>query len=1032
MTNKKEIKVSVTDPAENARLSKLLPEPDSLDTGTGGFPIGHDRYAYDVGVPDAEGGAQGKFSAGKVKVDNSKKDLSKPTKKTLAEYLSDVTLGKQGSAPTANRYPVDRIVRPEVALTDAKGNPSPIEPVPLGQNNSFFTQNVPDSFSQDYPTIQPDIKKGKTSGQGVDGNDLLQDPTKDPVKKYTSAVLGHNRFTADGSHMITTDPAQPDANYDPELVHGKPLGSSAGGETVSMGRLASIGPTLTMRAGIELGSGQSGFNPNSGAATAGALLPGVAQLAVRRIEQQMLNAKDVIATLTTDEPKSKLFISPGSLSWGALNNTEDQYSGVAALGMAALSAAMVAGLLLIIDLLSLILGLIKPGSTAPTHDNQGRYALGRYYAGQKPPSGGLLGAATALLSLDIGALLGINPTFMPFPQALKTGSSAFFGIDPNGGVLGQLAGAAISSLGPDAGFNTVVARGIVRSTLTIVDALKGIGGSPVNIIKGILNFIDVLKTSKIIAAINIFAQLGDALLTLPAEWVDQDALGGTKVSQTDALDNSAGAVAKNRIKGSLKLAWSSNRAPANLLVSQNVAAVSRIATKLGSFDTHAGLNDLDGKIQISTILQDAVPRISPDDAALFEKQLDAEYVPFYFHDLRTNEMVGFHAFLASLTDDYTANYETVDAYGRVEPVKIYKSTGRRIGMSFYVVSTSPQDFNDMWVKINKLVTLLYPQYTAGKQVQDATGQNIFTQPFSQLIGASPMIRLRLGDLLRSNYSRFNLARLFGLGNTQFTLAGKTFSNFSKVENDKIKTDLPAKIESYKTTAGKTFIAAQGYGYVLPPAGSSLPIPNPLGGGSNGPKNADKFVPTGNPDFFEVKIVKEFTDDPRLVIGEIQLTTDPEYLATLGDTSGITAAYGDSSKPKTNYIGGQYLFPKHTLHPTQKTHDQAIDEIVALADDPFAQALSTFMDPASNVIAQSFKNTGGKGLAGFIETMNFDWYDRVTWETGLLNRIAPRMCKVTLTFAPIHDISPGLDHLGVNRAPVYPVGQLAPRPEPPKQ
>src|SRR5262249_52463598 len=150
---------------------------------------------------------------------------------------------------------------------------------------------------------------------------------------------------------------------------------------------------------------------------------------------------------------------------------------------------------------------------------------------------------------------------------------------------------------------------------------------------------------------------------------------------TDALDNGAGAQAKNRIKGSLKLAWSSNRAPANLLVSQNMGAVSRIATKLGSFDTHAGLNDLDGKIQTSTVLQDAVPRIDPDAAATFEQQLYAEYVPFYFHDLRTNEMVGFHAFLASMSDDFTANYETVEAYGRVEPVKIYKSTGRRIGMS---------------------------------------------------------------------------------------------------------------------------------------------------------------------------------------------------------------------------------------------------------------------------------------------------------------------------------------------------------------
>lgn len=1024
---KKNITPNAPTPAEEQKLTKLIPDDGQLDTGTGGFELDHKVYTYDVGVPDADGGAQGKFSPGKIKVDNSKKDLSKPTKKTLAEYLSDVTLGKAGSSPTSNKYPIDRTVRPEVSLLDEKGNPHPKPTNP--ENDATFASDVVDSYTAQYPTIKGDIKKGKVTGPGIDGNDLLHgSATSAPVKKYTSAILANNRFTSDGDHMITTDPAQPDAGYNPSLVHGKALGSSAGGETVSMGRLASIGPTLTMRAGIELGSGESGFNPNSGAATAGAILPGVAQLAVRRIDQVMLNAKDVLAGLTTDE--TSIYTSPGSLSWGALNNTEDQWTGIAALGMAALSAAMVAGLLLIIDGLSLILGLIKPGTTAATHDAQGRYALGQYYAGQKPASGGLLGAVTALLSLDIGALLGINPTFFPFPQALKTGSSAFFGIDPNAGVLGQIGGAIASGLGPDAGYNTIVARGIVRSTLTIADALSSIGGSPVDVIKSILNLIDVLKTSKVIAACNIFAQLGDAILTIPAEWTDADALGGTKISQTDANPD-ANAVVRNRLPGSLKLAWSSNRSRANLLVSQNVGAVSRIAKKLGAFDTHAGLNDLDGLIQTTTILQDAVPRISPDDAAAFENQLDAEYVPFYFHDLRTNEMVGFHAFLTSLTDDYTANYETVDAYGRVEPIKIYKSTGRRIGMSFYVISTSPQDFNDMWVKINKLVTLLYPQYTKGKLVQDETGQNKFTQPFSQLIGASPMIRIRLGDLIRSNYSRFNLARLFGLGNTEFTLAGKTFSNFSKFDADAIATKLPTTLLQYKAKAGKTFIAAQGKQYNLAPpsSGPGLPLPPSPLASSGGPSNAAKFSPTGNPDFFEVKIVKEDPDHPNNVIGEIQLTTDPEYLQTLGDTSGITKAYGDSKKPGTNYIGGQYIFGKSDLHPTQKTHDEAIDEVIALAEDPFATSLSDFVDPTKNAVAQSFKNTGGKGLAGFVETMNFDWYDKVTWETGVKGRIAPRMCKVTLTFAPIHDISPGIDHLGVNRGPVYPVGQMGPRPEP---
>jgi len=82
----------------------------------------------------------------------------------------------------------------------------------------------------------------------------------------------------------------------------------------------------------------------------------------------------------------------------------------------------------------------------------------------------------------------------------------------------------------------------------------------------------------------------------------------------------------------------------------------------------------------------------------------------------------------------------------------------------------------------------------------------------------------------------------------------------------------------------------------------------------------------------------------------------------------------------------------------------------------------------NAISRSFKTSGGKGLAGFIDSLSFDWYDGVTWETDRNrgdNKVAPMMCKVTISFTPIHDITPGLDHMGANRAPVYPVGPNAP-------
>jgi hypothetical protein len=67
---------------------------------------------------------------------------------------------------------------------------------------------------------------------------------------------------------------------------------------------------------------------------------------------------------------------------------------------------------------------------------------------------------------------------------------------------------------------------------------------------------------------------------------------------------------------------------------------------------------------------------------------------------------------------------------------------------------------------------------------------------------------------------------------------------------------------------------------------------------------------------------------------------------------------------------------------------------------------------------------GMGLAAVVTSLNFTWMDAL-WgvgEDGSGNR-APRSCKVQMNFEPIHDIAPGLDHEGFNRAPIYPVGNL---------
>ena len=1063
----------------------------AIDTGVGGFVVDGVQLEFDLGLSEPSSQTQPygpparkvDVSAGYVDSSGKPKDLTNVVKTKLGQYLSNLTSGKEGEP--ANAFPINYQTS-AVSITDPDGTPGLQSPANLDPKNNDVAF-APDSTaggsstSDAFPKIT--LNKGKAARSAPDGNSLLAGipgnatltaqpgqltgqapPPKPPsligprdqtaaIAPYQSAVLANNRFVDASSAFDTGDVANPDPGFNPQLTVQKVLGqyvkpTSTGGQTTySTLRLAAVGPLLTMRAGLELGASSAGADPNDGGLQAAALLPGFGQLGVQRIDQTLLQAKDILAGLTTDEVGGNDILSIGGQSWGQLNNTDDPYSGTDALGMVLLSTTLVVGIELIFDALSILFGLITPSLKLPPRDSSGRYSLGEYFPGSKAAtqkaSGGIGGLLSSLASLNLGALLGIQPTNYPFQKALTTGLNAFFQIPGGGGIgLNQLVGALTSST-DSPGFNSIVARSIIRSSLTIIDSMKKIGGNPMHVISAILAMIDTIRTSKLIAAINVFCTLGDAQLSLNPKFADQTGNGGIKISQMDSIpDEAASGVNKSRLNNSLKLAWASNRSPVNYLLPAPIMGLGMV-TQLGQFDPYH-FNDINTRAQTTLVKSDAGGRIDPKTAAAFEKVLDAEYVPFYFHDIRTNEMVAFHAFLASLTDDYTSNYDKTDGFGRVEPVRIYKSTERKINLSFYVAATSVNDFDEMWLKINKLVTLVYPQFTQGVQLQDkgSSPSYVFTQPFSQLLGASPLIRIRLGDLLKSNYSQFALARLFGAGNDAFQVAGQQFTSQNAFEQDNKDAIDKAFADAKLHPNGETYYADDMWYDLSPaPAGGLGGIPAPSIPGtsdSSGPQFVSQFNPgiataggVAGGTLLMIK-VSDIADDGRL-IGEVAFNDDPDSQDVLKPLiDGAQKRLADPDDPLGKTIGGKYLFPPSSLTPTPTTATKIVQKAYQAQEAPFAQALSDFTNPAAakpNAIAKAFSDSGGKGLAGFIETMNFDWYDKVTWETKL-GRTAPKMCKVTIHFSPIHDITPGLDHFGMNRAPVYPVGLMNQGPIPP--
>jgi hypothetical protein len=186
-------------------------------------------------------------------------------------------------------------------------------------------------------------------------------------------------------------------------------------------------------------------------------------------------------------------------------------------------------------------------------------------------------------------------------------------------------------------------------------------------------------------------------------------------------------------------------------------------------------------------------RLSIDEVKEFEEYLNSSYMPFYFHDLRTNEIISFHAFLNNMSDNFSVDWQNNSAYGRVEPIFQYTGTTRELQVDFYILATNELDHSRMWAKINKLVTLVYPQFTKGRALE-TTDNKKFIQPFSQIPGGSPVFRIRVGDVWKSNYNTFNVMRLFGLGQPEFDLArSDVMSQQIRSERERITREITDRI-----------------------------------------------------------------------------------------------------------------------------------------------------------------------------------------------------------------------------------------------
>jgi hypothetical protein len=420
-----------------------------------------------------------------------------------------------------------------------------------------------------------------------------------------------------------------------------------------------------------------------------------------------------------------------------------------------------------------------------------------------------------------------------------------------------------------------------------------------------------------------------------------------------------------------------------------------------------------------------------------EKKLESEYMPFYFHDIRTNEIISFHAFIENISDSYSPEYTSSGGFGRIDDVKSYVKTTRSISLSFIVAAMNEEDHDTMWYYINKLVTMVYPQWSRGEQL---IIDNIdIQQPFSQVPGNSPLIRLRIGDLIKNNYSRFNLSRIFGLDET--TKIGKTFdydamglevskrgnqenislNNYAVFSNPELVLDDIVGSDTNRIFKSK-IIKLENFNllaYENDRNESFLIIP--LKQGLQHKSSVYKLKKGENITFkLYEKLTYEYNKTPPKEISTydyvdvLSSKTDDFSVSDVVEIE-VVNFINEKLDPIDLGIQRKIVFKDEDLK--YKNLDIDYDSITQKIIKPFDDEGNI-----NNPITQSYESGMSKGLAGHITNLDLNYND-APWETEIEGSKAPMMVKITMQFAPIHDIPPGLDYKGIPRAVNYNIGNI---------
>ena len=470
-----------------------------------------------------------------------------------------------------------------------------------------------------------------------------------------------------------------------------------------------------------------------------ALVPGLTQIGAARISQNLMRishtdhagslfdrrpgAQDDLFNVQSGNvtlgagPSSK---TPGQIdprsagSYGQMNSFVEPFDGPMPFGMFFITLYSILGVLLLAIVIDVILKTTNFGPAKGTSANNAA-SPSSLQLGFNSRGGGGDDVASLFFKL-----FGLPRLDFNFASCLLRGLERFYDIPS---ILDLITGAAgfeevlesAVNLALAPGYYATITKQVLRDFEQITEAILavGINASVFNVIAGIFKVVEVLFSSFTFRFIVFLMKIGNIDL-LSRKNFGIISTGELIAPVDDKQKDKNAAIAATPFSRMRLSRFNGKANPLSLRYHPALYTHPAYAIQNPSLaDDTTNIKPEDEPVKAKTIAGDLskarlVSMGKPSKAQLreLEDALDVEYMPFYLHDLRTDEVFSMPAFISGFSEDFAPEYNETHGFGRTDPVLIYSKTRRNMSIDFKLVSFSPADHDYMWFVINKLTANL--------------------------------------------------------------------------------------------------------------------------------------------------------------------------------------------------------------------------------------------------------------------------------------------------------------------------------------